>query len=110
MTGFAAALDLLPLAFFTALVVYALAMGSTDLPRSVIRVVALLTVAVCLAAWGVAALAYADWGAPAIDDFYGTAVMRRWLGAPGAGWLLLVLAVVPLGLSLWELWRRKTRQ
>lgn len=110
MTGDLAGLDLLPLVFFTALVVYALAMGSAEAVRRLIRGAALATAAVCLAVWGAAALSYDDWGAPVIDGFYATALIERQLGAARTGWLLLAMAALPLGFALRELWRRGTRQ
>jgi hypothetical protein len=99
--------DLLPLVFTTALVVYVLAMGSVDLARSVIRIAALVCAAFCLAVWGAAALNHASWGAAVIEEFYATAILRRYLGAPGAGWLLVVLAVVPLAWALRDFRRFK---
>lgn len=110
MTGELAGLDLLPLAFFTALVVYALALGSGDAVHRVIRAAALATAAACLAIWGAAALSYDDWGAPVIDGFYATALIERQLGAARSGWLLLALAALPMGFALRELWRRGTRR
>lgn len=100
--------DLLPLLFTTALVVYVLAMGSGDLARSVIRICALASAAFCLAVWGAAALAYGGWGGPVIDEFYATAILVRSVGAPAAGWLLLALAAVPLGVLLREMRRLAT--
>lgn len=101
-------IDLLPLLFFTALVVYVLAMGSADLARSIIRVSALSSAAFCLAVWGAAALSYEGWGGPVIDEFYATAIIQRQLGASWAGLLLLVLAALPAGFALREMWRLKT--
>lgn len=109
MSDDVAGLDLLPLAFFTAIVVYALAMGSADLARRLIRIAALGVAALCLTVWGFAALSYADWGAPLIDAFYATALMERSLGATRSGWLLLALVVLPAGLALREVWRRKAK-
>ncbi len=102
--------DLLPLVFTTALVVYVLAMGSVDLARSVIRIAALVCAAFCLAVWGAAALNTATWGAAVIEEFYATAILSRTLGAPGAGGLLVVLAVAMLAWALREFRRfRLTR-
>lgn len=101
-------LDLLPLLFFTALMVYALAMGSADLARSIIRVSALAAATLCLAVWGVAALSYDAWGRPTIDEFYGTALLQRRLGPEMTGVLLLGLAVLPLLFAVREMWRLKT--
>ncbi len=101
------AIDLLPLLFTTALVVYALAMGSADLARSIIRIVALFCAAFCLVVWGLAALSYDDWGRPVIDDFYATAIIARQLGAYWTGWLLAALGGVPVVLALREIWRLK---
>lgn len=103
-----APIDLLPLVFTTAILVYALAMGSADLARSLIRLVAMLTAAACLAAWGVAALSYETWGQPVIDEFYATSVIERRLGAFRTGWLLLALALLPAAFALREGWRLKT--
>lgn len=100
-------LDLLPLLFFTALIVYALALGSLDLARTAIRAAALISVAFCLVLWGLAALAYDVWGGPVIDDFYATALLQRQFGAQQGGWLLLALAVLPLVFAFAELWRRR---
>jgi len=94
--------DLLPLVFTTALVVYVLAMGSIDLARSVIRITALVCAALCLAVWGAAALNYASWGGPVIDEFYATALLRRTLSATVAGWLLVGLALALLAWALRE--------
>lgn len=102
------AVDLLPLLFTTALVVYVLAMGSADLARSIIRVSALFCVAFCLFVWGIAALAYNDWGRPIIDDFYGTAAIARRLGDMWTGWLLIGLGLLPTAFGLREMWRLKT--
>ena len=99
--------DLLPLLFTTALVVYVLVMGNTDLARSVIRVSALISAAFCLGVWGAAALSFADWGGPVIEEFYATEVIARWLGTELAGWLLIVLAVVAVTLAWREMWRLK---
>lgn len=103
-----APLDLLPLLFFTALIVYVMAMGSADLARSLIRLAALAAGAACLGVWGAAALSYESWGRPVIDEFYATAIIERHLGALPAGWLLIVLAVVPAVFALREAWRLKT--
>lgn len=103
-----APIDLLPLLFTTALLVYVLAMGSADLARSVLRLTALVTAAVCLMVWGVAALFYDAWGQPVIDEFYATAIVERHLGAMKAGWLLMALSVVPMIFALREAWRLKT--
>ena len=103
-----APLELLPLLFFTALIVYVMAMGSADLARSVIRLVALAAAAACLGIWGVAALSYESWGQPVIDEFYATAIIERQLGARRTGWLLIALAVVPAVFALREAWRLKT--
>ncbi|GAB4357887.1 MAG: hypothetical protein Kow00114_09710 [Kiloniellaceae bacterium] len=100
--------DLLPLVFTTALVVYVLVMGSGDLARTVIRLCALASLAFCLAVWGAAALSYAGWGGPVIDEFYATAILARQLGAPAAGWLLLALAAVPVVVLLREMRRLAT--
>lgn len=102
-------MDLLPLLFTTALVAYLLALGSADLARSIIRVLALLSAAFCMVAWGVALLSYGDWGQPFIDDFYATAYLEGRLGSEAAGLLLLVLGVVPICMGLFEMWRLKTR-
>ena len=102
-------MDLLPLLFTTALVAYLLALGSADLARTVIRVMALLSAAFCVVAWGIAMLSYGDWGQPFIDDFYATAYIERRLGHEPGGLLLLVLGVVPICLALFEMWRLKTR-
>lgn len=102
-----APIDLLPLIFTTAVLVYALAMGSADLARSLIRLTAMATVAACLAAWGAAALSYETWGQPVIDEFYATSVIERRLGAARTGWLLLALALLPAVLALREGWRLK---
>ncbi len=110
MTDELAGLELLPLVFFTALVVYALVMGGAGAARRLIRFAALAAAAVCLAVWGAAALSYDDWGAPLIDSFYATTLIERQLGAPRSGWLLLALAALPLGFALRELWRRRSRQ
>ena len=99
--------DLLPLLFTTALVVYVLVMGNTDLARSVIRLAALACAASCLGVWGAAALSFTDWGGPVIEEFYATAMIARWLGAEIAGWLLIVLAVVPVVFAWREMWRLK---
>ncbi|MGF1631639.1 MAG: hypothetical protein ACFCUT_19360 [Kiloniellaceae bacterium] len=99
--------DLLPLLFTTALVVYVLAMGSADLARSIIRVSALFCAAFCLAVWGAAALSYATWGQPVIEDFYATAILARKLGMIGAGWLLLLLALGPFVFALRAIRRLK---
>ena len=107
MTEGAELLDLLPLLFFTALIVYALALGSLDLPRTAIRATAMVAAAFCLALWGLAALAYDAWGGPVIDDFYATDVLRRQVGAQSGGWLLLALAVLPLAFAFADLWRRR---
>lgn len=105
------AIDLLPLVFTTALVVYALAMGSADLARTTIRVAALACAALCLAVWSAALLSLAfwdaGWGEAAIAEFYATAFLARLLGLPGAGVLLSVLAVAMLALALRELQRRR---
>lgn len=103
-------MDLLPLVFTTALVAYVLALGSADLPRSVIRVMALLCAAFCLVAWGIASLSYHDWGQPFIDDFYATAVIERRLGNEGAGLTLVLVALLPTCIALFEMWRIKTRR
>ena len=103
-------MDLLPLVFTTALVAYALALGSADLPRSVIRVLALLCAAFCLVAWGVAALSYHDWGKPFIDDFYATAVIERRLGNERGGLVLVLAGLLPTCVALFEMWRLKTRR
>ena len=100
--------DLLPLLFATMLVVYVLVMGSGDLARTVIRIVALVCAAFCLAVWGAAALSYAGWGRPVIDEFYATAVLARYLGAPGAGWLMIAAVLIPLVAALREVRRLKT--
>lgn len=102
--------DLLPLLFTTALVVYVLAMGSADLARTVIRIGALTSAAFCLAVWGAAALNYATWGQPVIDEFYATAVLDRTLDSLPTGWLLMLLAVVMLLLAAREIWRLKLRR
>ena len=102
-------MDLLPLLFTTALVAYLLALGSADLARSIIRVLALLSAAFCMVAWGIALLSYGDWGQPFIDDFYATAYLERRLGNETAGLLMVVLGVVPIFLGLLEMWRLKTR-
>jgi nitroreductase len=94
------ATDLLPLVFTTALVLYVLAMGSVDLARSIIRIAALLCVAFCLAVWAAAGLNYATWGAGVIEEFYATAILFRYLGAPAAGGLLALLAIIALALAL----------
>ncbi|MEQ8326947.1 MAG: hypothetical protein RH951_07300 [Parvibaculum sp.] len=107
MSEDAAAVDLLPLLFTTALVVYVLAMGSADLARTIIRVSALTSVAFCLTVWGAAALSYDDWGRPVIDEFYATAIVERQLGPVQTGWLLLALAVIPVVFGLREMWRLK---
>lgn len=101
-------LELLPLLFITALLVYVMAMGSADLARSLIRLAALATGAVCLGGWGVAALSYESWGQPVIDEFYATAIIERHIGALRTGWLLMALAVVPAAFALREAWRLKT--
>jgi|GEM_PF-5500168 len=101
-------LDLLPLIFFTALVVYVLAMGSADLARSIIRVSALACAAFCLAVWGLAALSYQGWGQPVIEEFYATAFIQRRLGAEWTGLLLLVVATASAAFALREMWRLKT--
>lgn len=103
-----APLELLPLLFFTALIVYVMAMGSADLARSLIRLVALAAGAACLGVWGAAALSYESWGRPVIDEFYATAIIERQLGAQWTGWLLIALAVVPAVFALREAWRLKT--
>lgn len=103
-------MDLLPLLFTTALVVYVLALGSADLPRSVIRVLALLCAACCLVAWGVATLSYDDWGKPFIDDFYATSLVQRQLGYERGGLALVVGGLVPTCVALYELWRIKARR
>jgi len=102
------AIDLLPLLFTTAIVVYVLAMGSADLARSVIRVSALFCAAFCLAVWGVAALSDDDWGRSVIDDFYATAIIQHYLGAAWTGRLLIALALPPIVAGLREVWRLKT--
>lgn len=99
--------DLLPLLFTTALVVYVLAMGSADLARSIIRIGALTAAAFCVAVWAAAALQYATWGAPVIDEFYGTAILARYLDTPGTAWLLFLVAVALLLLAAREIWRLK---
>jgi len=99
--------DLLPLLFTTALVVYVLAMGSIDLARSIIRIGALVCAAFCLAVWGAAALDRSGWGAPIIEEFYATDFLARQLGAAGAGWLLVALALVGLAAAGRETWRLK---
>ncbi|MEO3429222.1 hypothetical protein AAFN88_10220 [Pelagibius sp. CAU 1746] len=101
-------IELLPLLFFTALMVYALAMGSADLARSLIRLAALAAGAGCLVVWGVAALFYESWGQPVIDEFYATAIIERRLGALWTGWLLIALAALPAVFALREAWRLKT--
>ena len=103
------ATDLLPLFFTTALVVYVLAMGSADLARSLIRTAALVCAVFCLSVWGAAALSYGTWGKPVIEEFYATALIARFAGTTGAGWLLLGLAVIPLILALRELRRLRAR-
>jgi len=105
-----AAVDLLPLLFFTALVVYVLAFGSADLARSLIRIAALAGAAICLAVWGVAAFAYEDWGGPIIDDFYATAIMERWLGTLWTAGSLLAISAVPAFFCLREVWALGTRR
>jgi len=102
------ALDLLPLLFFTALIVYALAMGSVDLTRTVIRATALACAAFCLLIWGLAVLSYDTWGSPAIDDFYATALLLRHLDARYSGWALIGLAFLAVAFAFAELWRRRT--
>jgi hypothetical protein len=97
--------DLLPLIFTTALVVYVLAMGSADLARSVIRIAALTSAAFCLAVWAAAALNYATWGAPVVDEFYATMILARYFGNPASGGLLVLLAVALLLLAAREIWR-----
>ena len=101
-------MDLLPLLFTTALIAYVLALGSVDLPRMVIRVVALICVAACLIAWGLAMLSYADWGKPYVDDFYATALIERSLGHEPGGLVLVLAGLLPVCMALYELWRRKT--
>jgi len=103
-------MDLLPLLFTTALVVYVMALGSADLPRSIIRVLALVGAAVCLVAWGVATLSYDDWGKPFIDDFYATALIQRQLGHERGGLALVVGGLVLTCVALYELWRIKARR
>ncbi|WP_422367704.1 hypothetical protein [Pelagibius sp.] len=102
-------MDLLPLLFTTALVAYLLALGSADLARSIIRVLALLSAAFCMVAWSVALLSYGEWGQPVIDDFYATSYLESRLGSEPAGLLLLALGVVPICMGLFEMWRLKTR-
>lgn len=99
--------DLLPLLFTTALVVYVLAMGSIDLARSIIRIGASTSAAFCLAVWGAAALDHSGWGAPVIEEFYATNLLASQLGPTGAGWLLVLLAVVLLLVTAREIWRLK---
>ena len=94
--------DLLPLVFTTALVVYVLAMGSIDLARTTIRIAALTCAAFCLAVWGAAALHHTTWGGPVIDEFYATALLARYVGTSGAGWLLVMLAIALLAWALRE--------
>ena len=101
------AIDLLPLLFTTALVVYVLVMGCADLARLIIRISALVCAAFCLVVWGVAALSYDAWGRPAIDDFYATAIIVRQVGAFWTGWLLIALGGLPVVAALCELWRLK---
>jgi len=100
--------DLLPLLFTTALVVYVLVMGNIDLARTVIRVGALLCASFCLFVWGAAALSYAEWGGPVIEEFYATQFIALRLGAPATGWLLLALGVAPVVVALREVRRLKT--
>jgi hypothetical protein len=102
--------DLLPLLFTTALVVYVLAMGSADLARSVIRIGALTCAAFCLAVWGAAALNYATWGQPVIDEFYATAILAHYLDTVPTGGLLFLLAVGVLLAAAREIWRLKLRR
>ncbi len=101
-------LELLPLLFFTAVIVFVMAMGSADLARSLIRLGALVASAACLGIWGVAALSYESWGRPVIDEFYATSIIERHLGALRTGWLLIALAVVPAVFAVREAWRLKT--
>jgi hypothetical protein len=103
--------DWLPLVFTTALVVYALAMGSADLARTVIRVSALVCASFCLTVWGVAALSSAfwgtSWGEPVIADFYATALLAQLLGMTGTAAVLFLLAVAMLTLARRDLRRRR---
>lgn len=103
-------IDLLPLLFTTALVVYVLAMGSADLARSIIRIGALTGAAFCLAVWGAAALHYASWGQPVIEEFYATAILAHYLDLLPTAWLLVLLAVGLLLLAAREIWRLKLRR
>jgi len=100
--------DLLPLLFTTALVVYVLVMGNIDLARTIIRVGALLCASFCLFVWGAAALSYAGWGQPVIDEFYATQFIALRLGTLATGWLLLALGVAPVVAALREVRRLKT--
>ena len=100
-------MDLLPLLFTTALLAYVLSLGSADLARSIIRVLALFCAAVCLAAWGIAMLSYSEWGQPFVDDFYATALIQRSLGYDLGGLALVFGAVVPICFGLFEMWRLK---
>lgn len=108
MTEDAAALDLLPLLFFTALIVYVLAMGSVDLARTIIRATALASVAFCLLIWGLAAFAYDTWGGPVVDDFYATAVLLGHLDARQGGWALIGLALLTVAFAGRALWRNRS--
>ena len=100
-------IDLLPLLFTTALVVYVLAFGSADLARSLIRIGALTGAAFCLAVWGAAALDPLGWGGPVIQEFYATDILTRWLGHAAAAALLVALAIALLALAAREVWRLK---
>lgn len=100
-------MDLLPLLFTTALVAYLLSLGSADLARSVIRVVALFCAATCLVAWGIAMLSYGQWGKPFVDDFYATAYIERRLGYDLGGLILVLGGLVPIAFGLYEMWRLK---
>ena len=102
------ATDLLPLLFTTALVVYVLVMGNSDLARSIIRLGALACWTLCLAVWGAAALSYAGWGGPVIEEFYATNFIARHLGTVPTGWLMIALAVVSVVVAVRELRRLAT--
>jgi uncharacterized membrane protein YraQ (UPF0718 family) len=103
-------IDLLPLLFTTALVVYVLAFGSADLARSLIRIGALTGAAFCLAVWGAAALNFMGWGGPVIQEFYATDILTRWLGHAAAAALLVALAIALLALAAREVWRLKVER
>jgi len=101
-------MTLLPLTFFTGLVVYLIISGRGPVARAG-RLACLVVVLACLVVWVYGFFTYGEGEgalAPVVDEFYATAYLREVLGPLWAGGVMLLLALGPLVFAAREFRRR----